>query len=203
LLELARNRFNDYSPLLQLHRYDEARTLLISCREVFERENSVDSLGGVLSALANLEDELGRPGDARRFEEAALRFRYVSGDPEGAAVSHSNTARYIIRSRGEWREALAHRLAATLNRVLAHSGRAEQRLTALAHDLHQAGPAGRAALPTDFGALCATVEQIEGVRFREMVDRLAANRVTGDELLKQVLAVVETGSKTGEADDEG
>jgi hypothetical protein len=40
-LELARARFNEYGPLLNLERYDEARRLLEGCRSVFEAERDI------------------------------------------------------------------------------------------------------------------------------------------------------------------
>jgi pentatricopeptide repeat protein len=44
VLDLALARFNDYSPLIVLKRYDEAEDLLFACREVFEKERSVQGL---------------------------------------------------------------------------------------------------------------------------------------------------------------
>ncbi len=51
-LEIARKMFNDYGPLLSLKRYDEARKLLMHCREVFQREKDIEGLGVVFSAPA-------------------------------------------------------------------------------------------------------------------------------------------------------
>ena len=45
-------------------------------------------------------------------------------------------------------------------------------------------------MPTNFPALCAAVEKIEGVHFRDLVERLVAGRVTGDELLQKIFAEV-------------
>ncbi len=47
-LELAQSRFNDYGPLLRLKRYDEAGGLLLYCKEVFEKERSIQGLGSGL-----------------------------------------------------------------------------------------------------------------------------------------------------------
>jgi hypothetical protein len=68
--------------------------------------------------------------------------------------------------------------------------RAAQAAASLASDLRFAGAPGAAALPADFVTLCDAVEQIEGVRFRELVEKLAADRVSGDELLQRFLASV-------------
>ena len=70
-LDLARTSFNDYFPLLRLERYDEASSLLMACRDVFEKERSVEMLGMVFSALADLKDRLGQVDQAISFEETA------------------------------------------------------------------------------------------------------------------------------------
>jgi tetratricopeptide (TPR) repeat protein len=188
LFELARAAFNDYSPLLRLKRYDEAGELLRACRDVFERENSIEMLGKVFSALADLEDKLGRRMTAQDFEKTALRYTYAHGDPDSAHISHFNISNYITRGQGDRHEALAHRLVAALIDVAMRSGRAAGSLGALVQDLREAEPEGRAALPTDFAALCATVEQVEGVRFREMIERIAGGPAECDELFRQVVA---------------
>jgi len=182
-LEQARTAFNDYGPLLRLTRYDEAQAVLFACREVFERENSIDALGAVYGALAQLEDARGHPETAQGFEKTALRYKYTHGDPASAAVSHSNIAEHFIKDHGARSEALAHRLGAVMIGKTMGSGDAAQWLAALAGDIRRAGPEGHAALPADFDALCAAVEKVEGVRFREMVERLA-----GGELFRQVVA---------------
>jgi tetratricopeptide (TPR) repeat protein len=60
-LEQAKFRFNDYAPLLRLGRHADAGSILTECRAVFERENAIDALGRVFSALGNLENNLGHP----------------------------------------------------------------------------------------------------------------------------------------------
>ena len=192
-LERARFRFNDYGPLLRLGRFDEARDLLTGCRAAFEQAGAVSELGKVLSALADLEGQTTGPAAARRFEAAALRHKYLAHDPGDMAISHFNLANYIVEDHGPPGEALAHRLAAVLLVALMRSGRLQSGLQALADDLGRLGPAGRVHLPQDFDALCATVEQVEGVHFREAFDRLAApQNITGDELLQQIVADVLT-----------
>jgi hypothetical protein len=196
-LELAERRFNDYGPLMRLGRTDEAHALLLGCREVFERENSMLALGAVLSALADLEDQMGRPGAGRRFEEAALRYKYVAGDPSLINISHFNLANYIMKSQGERREALAHRLAAVLISKAIQSGDSADDLAALARDLRREGGVDQATLPADFAVLCAMVEKVEGVRFREMIERLAGGIAERDQLFHQVVkTAVEVVSKS-------
>jgi tetratricopeptide (TPR) repeat protein len=186
LLYWASAAFNDYGPLLRLKRFSEASELLFNCREVFDREKSLEGLGKVFSALANLEDDLGRSMTARDFEQTALRYKYAQGNPGDVLISHFNIANYIIGSQGSWSEAIAHRLAAALIAVAMHSGHAASGRAALLRDLRN--PEGCAALPADFDALCATVEKIEGVRFREMIERLAGGPAECEELFRQVVA---------------
>ena len=97
---LASTRFNDYSPLLRLKRYDEAGKLLVACREVFERERSIEMLGMVFGALADLVDKLGHVDQAISFEETALRYKYLWGEPEAISISHHNLANCFSEESG-------------------------------------------------------------------------------------------------------
>ena len=81
-LEIARNRFNDYFPLLRLGRIAEARSLLLDCREIDEREHNTHDLGKDLSALADVEDAAGHGQDAIDLERNALRYKYLAGEVE-------------------------------------------------------------------------------------------------------------------------
>ena len=154
---------------------------------MFEHENSVELLGSVLSALADVEDRLSGPATARRFAETALRYRYIRPAPPVISVSHFNLATYLTRDRAEWPQILAHRLAAVLIGVAIRSGNIGSVLATLVRDLQQAGAAGHSALPADFAALCTTVEAVEGVRFRELMERLVGDSAQCDALLQQVV----------------
>ncbi len=194
-LEQAETLFSDYGPLLELHRYDKARAVVLACRAIFERENSVEMVGKVLTACADLESNLGHIAEAKSLEEAALRFKYIQGDPGSIQRSHFNLAIYLI----EQRDALAHRLAAAMIAVASSSGDAPGNLVRLAAEIRASGEAGRTALPTDFDALCKIVEQVEGVRFGEAMRRLAGDAAACDQLFQEVVAAaVEAASKIGE-----
>ena len=195
-MELALFASNDCGPLMGLKRYDEARALLFACRDVFERENSVEGLGKVFLALADLEHDLGHAMTAQQFGETGVRYVYTRGDPADAVAAHYNIGEYIKSSEGERSEALAHRLAAALISVATGLGEVAGYLAALASNLRGSGPEGRAALPADFAALCATVEKIEGVRFREMIERLTGGPAECDQLFRQVVsAALEAANK--------
>jgi hypothetical protein len=120
---------------------------------------------------------------AQQFQETALRYTYAQGDPGDALLSHFNISNYIIKSCGPRNEALAHRLAAVLITAAIQSGRTRQYFVALVRDLRDGG----AALPADFAELCATVEKAEGVRFRELIERLVGGPAECDELFRQVV----------------
>jgi hypothetical protein len=70
--------------------------------------------------------------------------------------------------------------------VLTQSGELQSDIEVLARDFWRAG---HGAMPADFATLCAVVEEVEGVSFRELVERLATGLTNGDELLKKVVAV--------------
>ena len=79
--EIARTRFNDYGPLLRLGRIDQARALLLDCRDVFEDAHDTAELGKVLTALADVEDAARprrgrhRPGTRRPALQVPRRRR--------------------------------------------------------------------------------------------------------------------------------
>ncbi|MGV8126569.1 MAG: hypothetical protein ACP5PV_05095 [Methanothrix sp.] len=181
-LELARTRFNDYGPLLRLKRYEDAGKLLFYCKEVFEKERSIEGLGMVFSALAHLMDNLGRTEQAISFEETALRYSYLFGEPESISISHYNLANYLGRAGSQ--SALDHGLAAATILFQVGSGLLASSLNGLARDLYKFGSE---SLPESFDQLCQQLEQVEGVRFRELWQRLPKRAEDGDALLKEII----------------
>ncbi len=181
-LELARTRFVSYGPLLRLKRYDEASELLMYCKEVFEKKRSIEMLGKVFSALADLVDKMGRREQAISFEEMALRYKYIFGDPVDISISHYNLAN-CLNKKGSG-SALDHRLAAASILFQIASVMLSSSLRGLASDLDKFGPE---ALPGSFDQLCDRVEQLDGVRFRELWQRLPKRTEDGDQLLKELI----------------
>lgn len=182
-LERARTRFNDYGPLLRLGRVDDARTLLLGCRKVFEAERDIEMLGKVYSALANLEDQTGNADAAARFERLALGYKYQHGEPETCAASHHNLAVYLQRGEGEVSQALAHGLAAAVLRLQIRSGELKTSFRNLAQD--DLPPA-----PPPFADVVAAVETVEGVRFAALFERLPRTVPDGDAALAAVWQTV-------------
>lgn len=188
-LELARTYFNNYVPLLRLGSHDEAWRLLLRCRYEFEQERDVAPLGKVFSALADLESRREQFDQAMKFAEAALRYSYLAGSAEDCSLSHFNLADYLTRADGEPAQALAHRLAAAVIDFQSSSGRWGIMLEGLAR--HLAAFAEEPPLPKSFAELCALVEQIEGVRLREVFEAPPRRATTGDEALAQVLRLAQ------------
>lgn len=179
-LEIARARFNSYSPLLRLRRYRDARALLEYCRAVFERESAVYELSAVYGALADLEDNEDHPASAARFEQAALRYTYQAGSPEDCAISHHNLANYINRAEGGAPDAaLAHRLADAIICFQIGSG-------GFATSLRNLALTPLPPMSPSFEQVCAIVEQIEGVRFRELFAQLPKRVPDGDAAIQAV-----------------
>ncbi|WP_086922024.1 NB-ARC domain-containing protein, partial [Variovorax sp. JS1663] len=178
-LELAATHFNDYGPLLELGRLDDARTLLLHCRRVFEAERDPEGLGKVFSALAELEDKTGAPDKAAGFERWALGYKYQVGDPDGCSISHHNLANYLERSTSESPQALAHRLAATVLCVQICSGHLPVTLRALASR-------NLSPRPLAFADVVRQVEAVPGVRLAALFERLPRTFADGDAALATI-----------------
>jgi hypothetical protein len=182
--EVAFFSFNDYFPLLRLRELDDAERLLRECRDVFETEGDRKTLGKTLSALADLEAERGRPGEAVRFEEISLRYKYAVMDPVAIPVSHHNLATHLWWSGGDRTLVLAHRLAAALVWYRSASGKLSVALETLANDV---ATAGAPPLATSFSELSARVGEVEGVRLSDLVARLPRRQASDDEDLVELL----------------
>ena len=181
-LELARHSFNGFYPLLYLERYDEAEKILISCRQLFERKRSIQELGSVFTALAELKARLGQIDLAIRFEEVSLRYSYLFGDPIKISSSHHNLALYMSLSKSK--SSVDHELTAACISFQIYSGLLASSLERLALDLNRFGPD---ALPKTFDQLCDRVEKVDGVRFRELWTRLPKRTKDSDQLIKNIV----------------
>ena len=179
-LEIARCRFNDYGSLLRLGRIDEARALLLECREIDEREHNTYMLGKDLGALADVEDKAGHGQDAIDLERSALPYEYLAGDVGNIAVSHHNLGNYLARHAADHPQALAHHLAAALLRSLTGTEGAGRSLAAAALDLAQL-PHGASAAPS-VSVLCGIVGEVPGVHLDRLLAQLAEPAAIQDAL---------------------
>ncbi|MEU8606727.1 CHAT domain-containing protein [Actinoplanes sp. NPDC048791] len=184
----AFSAFNDYGPLLRLGRVGEARTLLQRCRTVFAADHNVTALGKVLSALADLEDELGHGGPAIELCKDALRLGYTADDPDGIQVSHANLAIYLNRYGGEQQQVWAHRLATAVIDYQTGDGDLTQDVRALTRLLTR----DEAPPPTAFADVCRIVDQVDGVHLADLVARLPARAPDGQAAMDEVLRQART-----------
>jgi tetratricopeptide (TPR) repeat protein len=182
-LELARTMFNGYGPMLRVGRLGEARAVLLACRDIYHQEGDVNALASTLSALADLEDELGHGDEAVSLEADALRLGYAGATPDGISISHSNLSGYLRRYDGDPSEALAHRLAGTIIDFLSSSGRLPDRLRGVVISLAEREPAD----PPSWDEVCALVGRREGVRLAELVARLPRRAPDGPSALAEVV----------------
>ena len=169
--EIARSRFNDYGPLLRLGRIGEARSLLLECREIFEREHNTQGLGMDLGALAAVEDAAGHGQDAIDLERNALRYTYLADEIDSIAVSHNNLGNYLAQHAADHPQALAHHLAAALLRGLTGIEGVDRSLAAAARDLARL-PDGASA-PASISALCGIVTEVPGAHLDRLLTQLA------------------------------
>jgi len=73
-VHIARARFDEYGPLLNLGRADEALPILRDCLQVFQQARDIAAIGNVLGAIADVEDALGHGDTAIRMQRDALRY---------------------------------------------------------------------------------------------------------------------------------
>jgi tetratricopeptide (TPR) repeat protein len=184
--EIARSRFNDYYALLQLGRLAEARSLLLDCREIDERENNTYELGKDLTALADVEDAAGHGQEAIDLQRDALRYTYLAGEVEAIATSHHNLGNYLARHTTDHPQALAHYLASALLSILTGAEGADSSLRAAAADLPRL-PDGAAA-PASVSDLCAIADEVPGVHLDRLLAQLTADPSSMQEVLDALLA---------------
>ncbi len=178
-LERAGTRFNAYGPLLRLGRIAEASEVLAACRAVYERHDVFDLLGVCLSAQADVAQSQGFGPQAVALECRALRYKYLRPNPREVAVSHYNLANYVARGPGGGSASVVHRLAATMLSLLTGDGDYPSDVAAIGRQL-----ASGAVAPASFDELCVAVEEVDGVRFRALVDSLGGG---GDQVLAAVV----------------
>jgi tetratricopeptide (TPR) repeat protein len=184
-LELVKIIFNDYLPLLRLRLYKDAGNLLWACKDIFAKERDIKGLSCVFGALADLLYNQSQVDQAIRFEEIALRYSYLYGDPSDISISHNNLAFYL-RNFGS-KSALDHGLAAIIIRYQMNSGMIASSFNELAMDFAKFG---LDALPNSFDQLCDQVEQIEGVHFKKLFERLPSRARDGDKALRAVIEIM-------------
>lgn len=127
-----------------------------------------------------------------RTQEIALRNAYAEGDPGRCAAHHLNLANQLEYAGGDPTTLLAHRVAGGMLLFQAGLEMYNDALGDLAMSYVRFAPR-RPPLPQDFDELCRIVEQVEGVRFRELVETLAQDGgADGDEALHAVTGMAKS-----------
>lgn len=121
-----------------------------------------------------------------RVQEIALRNAYAAGDPERCAAHHLNLANQLEHAGADPLLYIAHRVAGGVLRFQLDSDAYPEALGELALSYVRFAPR-RPPLPDTFDELCRLVEQVEGVRFRAMVEQLGqGGGADGDEAMHAV-----------------
>ncbi len=180
--ELVYAAFNDYGSLLNLDRPLEARELLIRCRAVDEATNNIPSLGKTMSALADVENTLGHRERAIALETDALRYKYLTGDPDSISASHHNLADHLRLDGRDPEQVWAHLLAAAVIRYLTGGGE----LTLTINNLAALQGSHPDDAPAAIEQVIGLVEDLDGVHLGELLHRLPA-RTTPQTALDDIL----------------
>ena len=190
--EIARARYSDYGPMIELDRVDEAFELLVECREVFRDAHDIEMLGKVFGALAAVESSRGRGNVAVDLAREALRYFYLAGDVDDIWISHHNLGEYLRDLADQPGPALAHHLAAALLGALTGAEGAEEPVPAAAADLKADGDV---MVPADVADLCRRVAAVPGVDLGRLLAGLAPNpeavQRTLEELIRRATGCVD------------
>jgi len=172
-LVIARDRFNDYGPLIRLGRMDEALSLLRGCRKVFEEAAENRLLGYTLGALAELEARQGHGDVAIRLQRDCLRYAYLAPEAVNIAAGHRNLGHYLgsFARQPQVAAAFAHHLADALIRDLAGTGDTDESLRSAAADLKVLDIG--TPVPADLEDLCRHVAAAPGVHLAGLLGTLA------------------------------
>ena len=190
---VTRFRFNDARPLIRLGRPAEAGRLLAECQRVFEDHADTAMLGRVLTARADLENDLGNQRSAVDLERAALRLNYARPEPQDIALSHHNLASYLGRLGGDRAAQRAHRLAAALIRRLAGMSHDLARTAyMLAYEMHKGGGPDP-SLPSTLAQVIAVAEQTEGVHLSALLTALQPDEFAVEAALAEILSAATRG----------
>jgi hypothetical protein len=170
-LEMARERFNTYGSLMELGLFEQARTLLRECRDIFEAADDVALLGGVFGALGEVELQLGHRTEAAEMQGRGLRYKYIDGDTASIIRGHWKLADALFTRRSDLPSVLPHVLGAAIIEIQSGGVLTDQNSEILRMCL--AATDGGPPVPQSFGELRSSLESVEGVRFGELMSRLS------------------------------
>jgi hypothetical protein len=182
--EIARARFNDYGPLFELDRVDEALEMLLECREVFKRAYDIEMLGMVFDALAATEHHKGHGDVAVELAREGLRYSYLDGYVDSVRISHHNLGEYLREDAGQPGTALGHHLAAALLHAVTTAEGANDSALSAAEDLKADSDA---PVPADVADLCRQVAAVPGADLSRLIAGLALERQVIERTLEDLI----------------
>lgn len=181
---MTRALFDSYMPLIRLEEYAKAEQVLLSCQDSAMSIGDAEMLGVTYGARATLAGRLGQREEAMRLTEIALRYNYESRILVHAVTSHLQLAEFLDENRRQ-QEALNHRLAASvLCRASGRTERYSDSIQEVAAILYANGGQG---IPADNNDLADRVENINGVRFRDVVGELTLDPSVTAELFNNTI----------------
>ncbi len=189
--EIARSRFNDYGPMLQLGYTAQALNLLLECRQDFEEAGDIRMLGMTLGALAHVEDTRGHGDDAIRMQCDALRYSYLDGSAVTIATCYMNLGIYLYDHARQAVPALASFLTAALIFTCAGAGAGEigmptENAAGALRTLREIGT--EAVPPADMAGLCRQLGDIPGTDPAHLIAKLSPDPETADRALRNLIA---------------
>jgi tetratricopeptide (TPR) repeat protein len=188
---IAIARFNDYGPLLRLGRTEEALTLLLDCKRVFQDAGNIAGLARSFMALADIEESRGHGDAAIRLVRDALRYHYQIGDVISIASAYHSLGGLVAFHIRQHAPALANHLIAAVIRTLADVGGTDDE--SAAGSLRAAASALRAPgmtmmRPVNIADLCRRVSDIPGTNPAALIAKLSPDPETAERTLQDLIA---------------
>jgi hypothetical protein len=188
--DIARARYSDYHPLLQLCRADEALALLQECRKVSEDAGDIGLLGMTFAGLADVESTLGHGNAAIRLTYDALRYKYQARNVIGMAVSYHKLGDYLLGHARQPAAALAGHLAAALICALTGAEGGDDSVRSAAIDIREAG--ADVAPPADAADLYRRLAGIPGTDLTSLLKEVSPGADATDQVLRALVAHART-----------
>ncbi|HEX8869757.1 MAG TPA: hypothetical protein VF821_29120 [Lentzea sp.] len=149
-----------------------------------------DSRLHVADQLAAIEDQQGHHDRALAFKAEALGLAYAAGEPHEISKQHHDYAVLLSRLSNGSRQVLAHYFASAAIAVRTSAPTLRDEIEMLAMFAFAFGLPERMSLDDD---ICAPAEEVEGVRLRDLLDRLPQSP---DDLSRLVTSAMDRAHET-------
>jgi hypothetical protein len=125
---------------------------------------------------------------AVELERTALRLGYLMAEPQSVGASHFNLSLYLNRTSANSCEWFAHRIAQGLICLLTGMNSGLQRaVVAIGRDLRALRD--ESVIPSTIDEVVARVEQVEGVRFGDLLHALQPDPTAREQALAALLGM--------------